>query len=210
MFSWPLCSGGFRPPLLFLLGVMFLPSSLPSIHLFSLVCCISSQPPFLICHCFNWDAVAACPPPLPGTLARDAAARTCLYSFIPSSPSCFLLSLFFHLSFPFFLFFFVCVSISQRSQLISMSVNVKSFKKGLQIDFFSSGGTRVLSDSTGSSGDPWYCYPSHGFSNIYFSWTSQWDLHIKAAHSYLIGKKDPKTQLLWIFIWRWCHIVGRN
>lgn len=110
----------------------------------------------------------------------------------------------------FFLFFFVCVSISQRSQLISMSVNVKSFKKGLQIDFFSSGGTRVLSDSTGSSGDPWYCYPSHGFSNIYFSGTSQWDLHIKAAHSYLIGKKDPKTQLLWIFIWGWCHIVGRN
>lgn len=95
--------------------------------------------------------------------------------------------------FSFFLFFFVRVSISQRSQLISMSVNVKSFKKGLQIDFFSSGGTRVLSDSTGSSGDPWYCYPSHGFSNIYFSWTSQWDLHIKAAHSYLIGKKGSKN-----------------
>lgn len=95
------------------------------------------------------------------------------------------------------------VSVSQRSQLISMSANVKSLKV-LQIDFFSSRDTRVPCGSSGSKGDPWYYYPSQGFSNIFISRTAHWDPHFRAEHSCLI-KMWPCafTSCLWVKLVSW-------
>lgn len=118
-----------------------LPPSIPS------ALSVASHPNslcFLIYHSFNWDAKWAshlCLSSSSSSPRNDVWDAVHPLTRLPlCCPALILLS------------WLYSVPISQRSQLISMSVNVKSLKV-LQIDFFSSRGAWVPSGCSRSKGD---------------------------------------------------------
>lgn len=118
----------------------------PSIHPFCPVCCFTSE----LAPLSSFVTVLIemlCKPALP--FPQEHCRRRCSHLPLFYAPTSFFFCC------PPFIYFsrLYSVSVSQRSQLISMSANVKSLKV-LQIDFFSSRDTRVPCGSSESKGDP--------------------------------------------------------